>query len=129
MDFLYCFDNASLTQRVLVYLLREWRSHIKGTTVIFLNDRWVIRLTLEASLETESCNNCRAFLNEHGCPYDPSSIIALVLKDLDAGYPPTSVMDHHHVVIVSHGVPRPEEIKHFREQFVAGLGYCPQSLG
>ena len=128
MEFLYCFANASLTQRVLDYLLRKLRSDVDCVTVIFLNDRWVIRLKLDVDVETEHFNDCWAFLRENGLPYHPPTAITLAFKDLDTEYGLTQVMNRHHVAIVSHGVPNPEEIACFQEQFVAGLGYCPQSL-
>ncbi len=128
MEFLYCFANVSLTQRVLDYLLRQLRSHINRVTVVFLNDRWVIRLELNLGLEAERCNDCWAFLSEHGIPYHPPAAITLAFKDLDAGCALTQVMNRYHVAIVSHGMPNPEEVGCFQEQFVAGLGYCPQSL-
>ena len=128
MEFLYCFANASLTQRVLDYLLRQMRSHINCVTVIFLSDRWIIRLKLAPGLEAERCNDCWAFLNEHGVPYHSPTAITLAFKDLDAGSALTQVMNRRHVAIVCHGTPNPEEVGSFQEQFVAGLGYCPQSL-
>ena len=128
MEFLYYFANASLTQRVLVYLLKKVRSYLDCVTVFFLNDRWILRLKLDASLDAEHCKNCQAFLNENGLPCRSPISITLALKDLDAGYAPTLVMDRHPVIIVSHGAPSPEKIRYFRERFVAGLGYCPQSL-
>lgn len=128
MEFLYCFANTNLTQRVLLYLVRKVRSHLDCVTVIFLNDYWLVRLKLDSSLDTEHGKNCWAFLNENGLPYQPSLAITCVFAALDAGCAPTSVMNRHHVVIVSHGAPNLEEIWRFREQFVAGLGYCPQSL-
>ena len=129
MEFLYCFENASLTQRVLVYLLKKLRSDIDCVTVIFLNDRWVVYLTLDEFIDTERCDNCWAFLNENGAPYTASLTMIRALKDLKAGCSPTAVMNRHRIVIVSHGAPKPEEIKCFQTQFVAGLGYRPQSLG
>ncbi|MCG8365233.1 MAG: hypothetical protein MJA27_18120 [Pseudanabaenales cyanobacterium] len=128
MEVLYCFANASLTQRVLVYLLVKVRSQLDCVTVIFLNDHWVIRLKLTSWLEAKHCKDCWAFLNENGLPYHPPLVITLALKDLDAGCSPTQVMNRRHVVIVSHGAPSPEEIRYFQERFVSGLGYCPQSL-
>ncbi|MEO1299726.1 MAG: hypothetical protein AAFW75_28930 [Cyanobacteria bacterium J06636_16] len=128
MEFLYCFANASLTQRVLDYLQKKMRSHITSVTVIFLNDRWVIRLKLDTASDIELCDDCWAFLNENGLPYRPPSSIFLAFKDLDAGFALTQVMNRRHVAIVSHGTPNPEEVGCFQEQFVAGLGYCPQSL-
>ena len=128
MEFLYCFANASLTQRVLVYLLKKVRSHLDCVTVIFLNDRWVMRLKLNSSLDTAHFKDYWAFLNENGLPYHPPLAITLALKALDAGCSPTPVMNRHHVVVVSHGAPNPKEIEYFRERFVSGLGYRPQSL-
>ncbi|NET39454.1 MAG: hypothetical protein F6K19_47070 [Cyanothece sp. SIO1E1] len=128
MEFLYSFANASLTQRILVYLLTKVRSHLDDVTVIFLNDRWIVRLKLDSSLETEQSKDFQAFLNEHGLPYHPPLAVTLALKDLDQGDIPTLVMNRRQVVIVSHGIPNLEEIRYFQEQFVAGLGYCPQSL-
>ena len=129
MEFLYCFTNASLIQRVLTYLLRQLRSHVKYVTVIFLNDRWVLRVNIDPSLDEVRCKDCWAVLNENGFPYQPTLAITLALKDLDTGDEIISVMNRHQVVIVSHGTPNPNEICYFRDQFVEGLGYCPQSLG
>ncbi|MBE7385707.1 MAG: hypothetical protein F6J95_030485 [Leptolyngbya sp. SIO1E4] len=128
MEFLYCFANASLTQRVLDYLLRKMRPYVDCVTVIFLNDRWVIRLTLDLDVEAEHFNDCWAVLSEHGIPYHPPTAITLAFKDLDKGCGLTQVMNRHHVAIVSHGAPTPDEVGCFQEQFVSGLGYCPQSL-
>lgn len=128
MEFLYCFANVSLTQRVLDYLLRQLRSHIDCVTVIFLNDRWVIRLKLDSDIEIEHYNNCWAFLSEYGILYHPPIAVTLAFKDLDAGCALTQVMNRRHVAIVSHGTVKPEEVGSFQAQFVAGLGYCPQSL-
>ncbi|NER79367.1 MAG: hypothetical protein F6K42_07245 [Leptolyngbya sp. SIO1D8] len=128
MEFLYCLANASLTQRILNYLLRMLRSYVNCVTVIFLNDRWVLRLKLDRSLDSELCEDCWAFLSENGLPYHPPPNVSLALKELDAGQALTKVMNRHHVAIVSHGEPNPGEVECFQEQFVAGLGYCPQSL-
>ncbi|MDJ0704761.1 MAG: hypothetical protein QNJ46_15875 [Leptolyngbyaceae cyanobacterium MO_188.B28] len=128
MELIYCFANASLTQRVLIYLLAKVRGLLDCVTVIFLNDRWVIRIRLTSSVEAERREDCRAFLNENGLPFCPPYAVALALKSLDGGSSPTTVMNRRHVVIVSHGAPRPEEIRYFQERFVSGLGYRPQSL-
>lgn len=128
MEFLYCFANVSLTQRVLDYLLRQVESHITCVTVMFLSDRWVIRIQFTASLNVDSYNDCWAFLNEHGIPYHPPENISLAFKDLDEDCAPTQVMNRRHVAIVSHGSPNPAEVGCFQEQFVAGLGYAPPSL-
>jgi hypothetical protein len=128
MEFLYCFANASLTRRVLNYLLRQMRAQIDCITVIFLNDRWVIRLKLAVGLDAERGKDCCAFLSEHGIPYRPPLNVRLACRDLDVGCALIQVMNRHHVAIVSHGLPQPEKVGCFREQVVAGLGYYPQSL-
>ncbi|MBE9139036.1 hypothetical protein IQ254_17860 [Nodosilinea sp. LEGE 07088] len=127
MEFLYCFANASLTQRILDYLLRQVPA--ESVTVIFLNDRWVLHIKLNSATDPERCDDCWAFLNENGFPYHPSPSVALALHELEAGYSPIQVMNRCHVSIVSHGHPQPGEVDCFQEKFVAGLGYCPQSLG
>ncbi|NJL49268.1 MAG: hypothetical protein HC929_19715 [Leptolyngbyaceae cyanobacterium SM2_5_2] len=129
MEFLYCFANASLTHRILDYLLRRVKSQVDCVTVIYLNDCWVIRLKLNAYLDPKCCDDCWAFLSENGSPYYPSPRVDLAFHALDTACAPTQVMNRHHVAIVSHGTPNPEEVSCFQEQFVAGLGYCPQSLG
>ena len=128
MEFLYCFANASLTQRVLYYLRQQMQQHVASVTIIFLNDRWITHLKLHPTVEVEQGYDCWAVLNENGIPYHPTPSLALALHDLDAGYGLTQVMNRFHVAIVSHGAPNPEEVDCFQKQFVAGLGYCPQAL-
>lgn len=128
MKFLYCFANASLILRVLTYILRQVESQADSATVFFLNDRWVLHLTLKSTAESDLFYNCWAFLDEHGIPYKPNSSVGLALCDLAAGHPPTQVMNDYCVSIVSYGAPCPEEVKRFQEQLVVGLGYCPPSL-
>lgn len=128
MEFLYCFANASLTQRVLYYLQQQMRQYVDSVTIIFLNDRWVIHLKLCPDLEIERGCDCWAVLNENGIPYHPTPNLVLALRYLDAGCGLTQVMNRFHIAIVSHGAPNPEEVDYFQEQFVTGLGYCPQAL-
>jgi hypothetical protein len=84
MEFLYCFVNTSLTQRILDYLLRQMQSQVDAVTVMFLSDRWVLYIKLNSALDAEHCNNCWAFLNENGTPYQPTPTVALALHDLEA---------------------------------------------
>ena len=58
MEFLYCFANASLTQRILDYLLRQLKSHVDSVTVIFLNDLWVAYIKLKSTLEPDRVDDC-----------------------------------------------------------------------
>lgn len=128
MELLYCFTNATLTQRVLYYLLKQLRSHVNYATVIFLNDRWIVRLKLKAGLDETLRENCLAFLDENGLPCQPPPTVMSALEDLDAGDDIVGIMNRHHVSIVSHGLPSPADVSCFQKQFVAGLGYCPKSL-
>ncbi|MGF1535774.1 MAG: hypothetical protein ACFB4J_04680 [Elainellaceae cyanobacterium] len=128
MELFYCFANASLTQRVLIYLLRKMRSHLACVTVIFLDDRWIMRLVLRPAVATEQYRNSLAVLNENGIPYSPAPVIASVFHDLNRGSGVTAVMNRYRIAIVSHGTPNLAEVAHFQEQFIAGLGYRPQSL-
>jgi hypothetical protein len=128
MEFLYCFANTSLTQRVLDYLLRQMKSQVDSVTVIFLNDRWVVQLKLKLAVDAEHWANCWAFLSENGIPYQPTTAVALALRDLEAGCSPIQVMNRHHLSIVSHGQIQPGAVDCFQEKFVAGLGYCPPNL-
>lgn len=128
MTLLYCFGNATLAQRVIVYMQQQWRSHLRCVTVIFLNDRWLIRFTLNGPLDVEMIKNSCAFLRENGIVCSPSLSVANALKDLAQGRPPVAVMKCHNVAIVSHGPANSDEVRYFQEHVVAGLGYCPQSL-
>jgi hypothetical protein len=47
---------------------------------------------------------------------------------LESGQTPVDVMRRYQVAVVSHGSPEREEIEAFRQQFVRGLGYCPETL-
>jgi hypothetical protein len=54
--------------------------------------------------------------------------IQMALWSLEAGQNPVDVMRRYQVAIVSHGNPERKEIEAFRQQFVRGLGYCPETL-
>jgi len=128
MKFFYCFANASLTQRVTLYLLSKMQGCLESVTVVFLNDLWVMRLVIKPFVTIERRNNCIAVLQENGIVYQPDLAIRPAFDELDQGSNITTVMNRYQIAIVSHGAPAPAEIKHFQKQFVTGLGYCPQSL-
>ena len=128
MEFLYCFANASLTQRILDYLLRQLKSHVDSVTVIFLNDLWVAYIKLKSTLEPDRVDDCWSFFDENGMPYRLTPSLSRALQALETGGEPTQVMNRYHVAIVSHGRPNPDEVSCFQQQFVAGLGYCPPAL-
>ncbi|MFE4104817.1 hypothetical protein [Almyronema epifaneia] len=128
MQYFYCFANASLTLRIIHYLFKQPGIRLACVTVIYLVDCWVMRIQLETPLEPVTRLDFEAFLKENGLPYQPSFHESMALKRLDIGGSPTEVMNRYHLVIVSHGIPQPEELEAFRQRFIEGLGYCPQNL-
>ncbi len=128
MEYLYCFANVSLTSRVIDYLLRKLLPTLEAVTTVYLVDRWVIRIKLNASINRKSLGNLYAVLEEYGIPFEPPYFVIQALHDLDRGHSPTQVMNRHKVVVVSHGMPQLDDLKAFQETFVRGLGYCPQNL-
>lgn len=128
MYFLYCFCNASLTQRALNYLSKKIKWVDYCATVIFLNDYWLVRIEIKSNVERENLRDTESFLNENGLPYNPCAYIQRVLDECTSGTELTDVMDRYHVAVIAHGKPQVEEIRHFRAAFVKGLGYCPPSL-
>jgi hypothetical protein len=38
-------------------------------------------------------------------------------------------MQRYQVAVIAHGQPDLSEIEAFRQQFIQGLGYCPETLG
>ena len=127
MQYLYYFANTSLVLRLLAYLSKR-SANLESVTVIYLVDRWVLRIKLKAPLLLQQDLNFTAFLNENGYPFVQTAQIARVLKCLDNGMSATEVMTRYHVVIVSHGALNPEDLSEFKAMFVRGLGYCPPSL-
>ncbi len=67
-------------------------------------------------------------MNELGIPYEPSMRVNMALWNLEARQSPIDVMRRYQVAVVSHGSPEREEIEAFCQQFVQGLGYCPETL-
>ncbi|MEL6160622.1 MAG: hypothetical protein AAFQ40_13655 [Cyanobacteria bacterium J06623_5] len=128
MQYLYYFANTSLVLRLLTYLSNQAAISLDSVTVIYLVDRWVVRVKLRESLLLQQDLNFTAFLRENGSPYELTRRLETVLACLDRGMNCTDVMNRHHVVIVSHGDLRLEDIEEFRTTFVQGLGYCPPSL-
>ena len=128
MQYLYYFANTSLVLRLLTYLSKRVAINLDAVTVIYLVDRWVVRIQLKEPLTLQTDLNFISVLRENGSPYEPSKQILKVLKSLDSGMSITDVMNLHHLVVVSHGGLSPGDIQDFRTMFVRGLGYCPPSL-
>ncbi len=128
MEYLYYLANASLTLRIVEYLHGTTQLPLSFMTVIHQIDGWVIRVKMSRPLDAQQDGDFRAFMNEQGIPFQPSIRIQMVLWGLETGQSPIEVMQRYQVAVVSHGSPDGDEIEAFREQFVQGLGYCPETL-
>ncbi len=128
MEYLYYLANASLTLRIVEYLHKVQHLSVRFVTVIHQIDGWVVKVKMNSPLNPQDDGDFRAFLNELGIPYEPPMRINMALWSLEAGQSPIDVMRRYQVAIVSHGSPEREEIEAFRQQFVRGLGYCPETL-
>ena len=128
MEYLYYLANASLTLRVVQFLHGRPRIPVSLFTVIHQIDGWVVRIKLKNHISYQEDRDFRAFLNELGISYEPQMRVQMAFWSLEAGQCPVDVMRRYQVAIVSHGSPEKDEIEAFRQQFVRGLGYCPETL-
>lgn len=128
MEYLYYLGNASLTLRIVEYLHSRLELPVSFVTVIHQIDGWVVKVKMKSRLNTQQDGDFRAFLNELGIAYEAPIRVRMALWSLEAGQSPVDVMRRYQVAIVSHGSPEREEIESFRQQFVRGLGYCPETL-
>ena len=128
MDFIYHLANASLTLRVVEHLLQKADLPLSWITVIHQIDGWVIKVRMDDIIEESTAEDFRAYLNELGIPHEPNIRLRMALWALETGQSPVDVMRRYQVAVVSHGKPERVEIEAFRNQFVMGLGYCPETL-
>ncbi|MEM9503984.1 MAG: hypothetical protein AAGA01_08510 [Cyanobacteria bacterium P01_E01_bin.43] len=128
MDFIYHLGNASLTLRIVEHLLNAPTLPLSWLTVIHQIDGWVIKVRMHDNIAAETAEDFRAYLNELGIPHEPNIRLRMALWALETGQSPVDVMRRYQVAVVSHGRPEREEIEAFRNQFVMGLGYCPETL-
>jgi hypothetical protein len=128
MEYLYYLANASLTLRIVEFLHDKPQIPVSFLTVIHQIDGWVVRIKLKRPVSPQEHGNIKAFLSELGITYEPPMRVQMALWSLEAGQCPVDVMRRYQVAIVSHGKPEKEEIEAFRQQFVRGLGYCPETL-
>ena len=128
MDHLYYLSNATLTLRIVEFLHVRSYLPLHFMTVIHRLDGWVIRVKFSSPLDDRLAGDFRAFLNELGIAYEPNHQVKMALRSLENGQTPVDVMHQYQIVVVSHGRPDRIEIEAFREQFVQGLGYCPETL-
>ncbi|MBC6421635.1 MAG: hypothetical protein GDA43_10695 [Hormoscilla sp. SP5CHS1] len=128
MEYTYYLPNASLTLRIIEYLHATPRLPVTFVTVIHQIDGWVMKIKLAQALDAQEEGDFRAYLNEVGFPYQPEIRVQMALWSLETGQSPINVMRRYQVAVVSHGSPNHCEIEEFRQQFVQGLGYCPETL-
>lgn len=128
MQYTYCFANTSLVLRLMTYLSRQLSLDLMSVTVIYLVDRWIVRIRLSHELLPPLKGNFLAFLQENGYAFTLSARNRDALSALDLGAAVADVAQLYNVVIVSHGELHPEDIEAFCQKFVRGLGYCPPSL-
>ncbi|MEM8602325.1 MAG: hypothetical protein AAGF24_00630 [Cyanobacteria bacterium P01_H01_bin.121] len=128
MDFIYYFENASLTLRVVEYLLGNPALAIQFVTVVHQVDGWVVRIKLQHRLPEQQRQDLSAVLAELGQVQEPDIRLRMALWSLETGHSMVTVMRRYRVAIVAHGHPNRTEIEEFRKQFVRGLGYCPETL-
>ncbi len=129
MEYIYKLANASLTRRVVEYLLRLPEKYVEFVTVIHQIDGWVVKVKMNQPLAHQMSGDLRAFMSEQGIPYSPTLHLKMVLESLEMGQSPVDVMRRYYVAVVSHGSPDYSEIEAFRQRFIRGLGYCPETLG
>jgi hypothetical protein len=128
MEYLYYLGNATLTLRIVQYLHGRPQLPLSFVSVIHQIDGWVVRIKFKETVSDQQDGDFRAFLSELGISYQPPMRVQMAFWSLEAGQTPVDVMRRYQVAVVSHGRPEREEIEAFRQQFVRGLGYCPETL-
>lgn len=127
MDYLYFLANTSLTLRAVEYL-HTGRLPVRFMTVIHQIDGWIVRVKMSEYLDPQRHGDFQAYMSELGIPCEPDIRVQMALWGLETGQSPIEVMQRYQVAVVSHGIPDCQEIEEFRNQFVRGLGYCPETL-
>lgn len=128
MDYLYYLGNASLTLRVVEYLHGNPNLPLRFISVIHQINGWVVKVKMRNDLTSQQDGDLHAFLKELGIPFEAGVSIKMALLSLETGASPLEVMHRYQVPVVCHGSPDRTEIEEFREQFIQGLGYCPETL-
>jgi len=128
MEYLYYLGNASLTLRIVQYLHSRPQLPVSFVSILHQIDGWIVRIKFREPVSDQHNGDFRAFLNELGISYQPAMRVQMALWSLESGQATVDVMRRYQVAIVSHGSPEREEIEAFRQQFVRGLGYCPETL-
>ena len=128
MDYIYHLANASLTLRIVEHLLRTTSLPLEQLTVIHQIDGWVVKVRMHDSITDATAGDFHAYLTELGISHEPNIRLRMAFWALETGQSPIAVMRRYQVAVVSYGKPDRKEIEAFRNQFVMGLGYCPETL-
>lgn len=128
MDYLYYLANASLTLRVVEHLHQNTTLPVSFISVIHQIGGWVVRVKLDANLTAHQAGDFCAYINELGIPYQASLPVKMALWSLETGQSLIEVRQRYQVAVVSHGKPDRTDIDIFRQHFIEGLGYCPETL-
>ncbi len=128
MNYLYYLGNATLVLRVVEYLRSAQTLPVRFVTVIHQLNGWVVRVQGSPTWTTQQKGDFRAFLSELGIPYRADGRLKQVLYSLERGQSPVEVMRNYQIAVIAHGSPELTEIEAFRQQFIQGLGYCPETL-
>ena len=120
MEYVYSFENASLTLKVFEYLYSKSELPIAFVTVIHQIDGWLVRVKMKSPLNSQQSGNLQAFLQELGTTEETSRRLKMVFLCLEAGYSALDIMRRYQIVVVSHGSPQHQEIKAFQQLFTSG---------
>ena len=85
MEYLYYFENASLTLRIFEYLYGKFQMPQAIVTVIYQMDGWLVRVKMYSTLNSQQDRDFRAYLNELGIPLEPPIRVNMDLWSLEAG--------------------------------------------
>lgn len=128
MDYLYYLGTASLVLRVVEHLRCSTALPTEFMTVVHQLNGWILRIKTAPGWTQQDLDDFRAYLNELGIPYQVDTRVSAVLNALEKGQSPVEVMSNYQVAVIAHGIPDLTEIEAFRQQFIQGLGYCPETL-
>ena len=111
MEYLYYFENAKLTLRLVDYLCNKPQIPVNFVTLIHQMDAWIVKVKMNSPLTFKQDGDFRAYLNELGSPEEPSRRINMALVSLESGQAAIDIMRRYQVVVVFHGKPKLEEIQ------------------
>ena len=111
MEYLYYFENANLTLRLVDYLCNKPQMPVAFITLIHQMDAWIVKVKMNSPLNFQQDGDFRAYLNELGIPEEPSRRISMALMSLELGQSAIDIMRRYQVVVVFHDKPKLEEIQ------------------